>query len=147
MKEPVKKSIDGKEYIFARLPVKQSLKQLMKIMKIAGPAIGIAVGSKTSGASISSIMDKDIDIEAIVKTICDNLDEDAVFEIIDIFMADILFEGQPLINIFDVHFGEHGLIHLGKVIVEATKAEYGDFFAGKLGGLMAESPPGTTLGK
>ena len=143
MNELVKKSIDGKEYIFARLPVKHSLKQLIKIMKIAGPAIGAAANTKGVN-SVSSIMDSDVDIESVMKNLCDHLEEDSVFEIIDIFMANILFEGNKLIDIFDPHFGEHGLIHLGKVIIEATKAEYGDFFGGKLGGLMAESIPGMT---
>ena len=94
-KEPVKKSIDGQDYIFGRLPVKQSLKQLMKIMKIAGPAIGAA--TKSSGvSSVSSIMDSDIDLESIMKNLCDHLDEDSVFDIIDIFMKNILFEGKLL---------------------------------------------------
>ena len=142
-KEPVKKSIDGQDYIFGRLPVKQSLKQLMKIMKIAGPAIGAA--TKSSGvSSVSSIMDSDIDLESIMKNLCDHLDEDSVFDIIDIFMKNILFEGKLLSDVFDSHFGDHGLIHLGKVVVEAAKAEYGDFFGGKLGRLVSVNLPGTT---
>lgn len=141
-KEPVKKSIDDLDYIFGRLPVKQSLKQLMKIMKIAGPAIGAA--TKSSGvSSVSSIMDSDIDLESIMKNLCNHLDEDSVFDIIDIFMKNILFEGKLLSDVFDAHFGEHGLIHLGKVVVEAAKAEYGDFFGGKLGGLVNANLPGT----
>ena len=141
-REPVKKSIDGQEYLFGRLPVKQSLKQLMKIMKIAGPAIGAAAG-KSDVKSVSSIMDSDVDIESIMKNLCENLEEDSVFEIIDIFMENILFNGTILSQVFEPHFSEHGLIHLGKVVVEAAKAEYGSFFGGKLGGMLNKDLPGT----
>lgn len=144
-KEPVRKNIDGTDYIFGRLPVKQSLKQLMKIIKIAGPAIGSAANSSgASKVSVSSIIESDLDIEAIMKNLCASIEEDSVFEIIDIFMENVLFEAQPLSVIFEAHFSERGLGHLGKVVMEATKVEYGSFFAGKLGGLMENGLPGTT---
>lgn len=142
--EPVTKTIDGKAYIFGRLPVRQSIKQLIKIMKIAGPALGVAANSLDSG-DLASIMEADFDYEKVITNLCDNLGEDAVEQITDIFMANILFNGNTLIDIFDAHFQELGLVHLGKVVMEAAKAEYGSFFAGKLGNLTKQvEEPGMT---
>lgn len=145
-KEPVRKSIDGIDYIFCRLPVKQSMKQLIKIMKIAGPALGAAANSLDTG-SVKSIMDADLDYELVVKNLCENLDEDAMDAIVDVFMKNTLYGANKVSDIFDPHFQEHGLVHLGKVVTAAAKAEYGSFFAGKLGSLVEGALPGMTQEK
>jgi len=147
--EPVKKSIGGVDYLFCRLPVKQSMKQIIRIMKIAGPAMGAAANSLDSlkGGSLSSIIDADLDFELVISNLCANLNEDSIDLIVDVFMENILVGAEPLINIFDPHFQEHGLGQLAKVVTEAVKVEYGSFFAGKLGGLMGNDNPGITLEK
>lgn len=145
-REPVQKSIDGINYTFCRLPVKQSMKQLIKIMKIAGPALGSAANSLDSG-SIASIMEADLDYESVISNLCDNLDEDSIDTIIDVFMQNTLHGATSLSEIFEPHFGEHGLIHLGKVVAQAAKVEYGNFFGGKLGKLVESGLPGMTQEK
>lgn len=135
MREPVKKTIDGEEYIFCQLPPKKSMKLLTRILRIIGPALGVVVGDKTK---IDDIANLDIKPGMIVSELCSRLDENEVEHIVDTLLSQVHHCGKgELSKVFDEHFGGR-LPHLFNVVFAALEVEYSDFFDGKLGEVIQD---------
>ena len=150
MREPVEKIIDGERYTFCQLPPKRSLKLMMRILRIVGPTLGVAVdgvkGSVTgAGVDVQSLMAADIDLARIVAVLCERLDQNEVEAIVDDLLSQTIHAGQGEVSRkFDALFGGR-LPHLFKVVYAALLVEYSDFLAAGpvLGAfLKAGSAPG-----
>jgi hypothetical protein len=128
MREPVRKVIDGEEYTFCQLPVKQSIRLLTRIIKFIGPSLGIGI----HGEGIRSIADIEIDPGAIISNLCSRIDEQEIEYIIDALLSQVLHNGKGnLQQVFDAHFGGR-IPHLFKVVAAALEVNYGDFLGGVL---------------
>lgn len=146
MREPVRKVIDQQAYVFHQMPAKASLKLLTRIIKIVGAPIGAGVGSM-GGAG--DMLEREINLESVVTSLCDRLDENQVERIIDELLSQARHEGEGEVSAphtFEALFGGN-LPHLFKVVMAAFEAEYGNFFGGKpvLQSLAARA--GMTLAK
>lgn len=131
MREPVEKTIDGEKYTFCQLPPKRSLKLMMRILRIVGPTLGVAVeGARTgAGVDIGALLTTDIDVSRIVSALCERLDENEVEAIVDDLLSQTIHGGKGEVSRqFDVLFGGR-LQHLFKVVYAALQVEYGDFLA------------------
>lgn len=141
MREPVKKVIDGEQYTFCQLPPKKSLKLLTRILKIIGAPIGAAIGTWDGAGpaeDVENILDREIDLGAVVRQLCDRLDENDVEYIVDMLLSQVLHAGKGEVSkVFDEHFGGR-LTHLFKVIFAALEVEYADFFDGKFGDILRD---------
>jgi hypothetical protein len=136
MREPVEKTIDGEKYTFCQLPAKKSLKLLTRLVKIVGPSLGAAVGSVAEGdIDIQTVLDRHLDLGAVVAALCDRLEENEVEAIVDTLLSQVIHAGQGEVSQkFEVLFAGR-LPHLFKVLAAALQLEYGDFLAG--GGVSA----------
>ena len=130
MREPVEKTIDGEQYTFCQLPPKKSLKLLMRLLRIVGPTMGVAMdGARGGRVDVKTLLEADIDIARIVSTLCERLDENEVEAIVDGLLSQTIHAGNGEVSKrFDVLFGGR-LPHLFKVLAEALRVEYGDFLA------------------
>lgn len=130
MREPMRKIIDGQGYVFHQMPAKESLRLLVRITKIIGAPVGAAANSM--GKS-EAALDQDINLESIMSSLCDRLDEHEVERIIDALLSQARHEGEGELSnqqTFEKLFGGN-LPHLLKVVMAAVEAEYGNFFVGK----------------
>jgi hypothetical protein len=136
MREPVEKIIDGEQYTFCQLPAKKSLKLLTRLTRIVGPSLGAALGTSSEGAvGIKAMLDRHLDLGAVVAALCDRLEENEVEAIVDTLLSQVIHAGQGEVSQkFDVLFAGR-LPHLFKVLGAALQLEYGDFLAG--GGVTA----------
>ncbi len=128
MREPVERTIDGETYTFCQMTPTASLKLMVRIARIIGAPMGGIMGDAKVG---KDILEQDIDVPGIVSSICANLDQDEVVEIVKAALSQTIHTGKGEVSKqFDLIFAGR-LPHLFKVVGTALEVEYGDFFGGK----------------
>ena len=136
MLDLVEKVVDGKKYLFHRLPVSLSLKILIRISKIIGPVMGSVfdgLGDDVPG-TMKELLDSDIDFSKITTSLFSTIDEDITISTIQELLAHVMYEGSKVSDIFEVHF-QKDIPHLLKLVGVALEVEYGNFFVE--GGLIS----------
>jgi hypothetical protein len=129
MRDAIVKTIDDFEYTFRQLNARKSIKLFARIVKLIGPSLGYGL----EGQDLKKIMDKPLNYGPMLEKLCARIDEDEVMVIIMDLLDQTTVKGMgEVTKCFDEHFGGQ-IGHLMKVIIEAFKAEYGNFLAGKLG--------------
>ena len=129
-REPIKKSIDGRQYTFYQLPPRKSLRLLIRIFKIIGSPLGNAFDN-IDPKEKDSILDKNFNLGQVVSGLCDRMDVVEVESIIDELLSQVIQDGTGEVsNHFDEIFSGQ-IAHLFKVVYASMEAEYSDFFDGK----------------
>lgn len=133
MKESVNKTIDGKDYTFGQFGAEQSIKVLVRLIKLGGPSFAKILSSGKEGVNLLEQNTEDMDISSAIMEFCSRLEEDLVVSTIKEFMTQVIYkaknneEGGPVINIFDAHFSGN-IFHMFKVFSAALGVQYSDFF-------------------
>ena len=124
-----KKVIDGKTYDVYMLSATTGLTTFLRLVRICGPAIGIAikgVGLKDL-KSIGDIELDSIDFEAIARQIFQSEEEETILDITAKLAEKTFVEGQPLQPMYEVHFqGKIG--KLFRWLTFALEVNFSDFF-------------------
>ena len=129
--------IDGVEYTFTKYPLKKSMRMLTKVTKVLGQPVVEILGAKEG---IESLMDKEIDTEAVGKSLAamaTQFEGDDLYDLIkDICTCVIAKEteisgdkvvGGQLDKNFDLHFAKR-MTAMFMVTAQALKHNYQDFF-------------------
>lgn len=128
MKENMVKTIGEHEYQFFMLPAMESVKLFTRIVKLISPALSLL-----SGDDKTSVLERKIDIEQVVKALQNSLDENEVEYVINKLFSQTICTGVGQLSdraVVNEHF-KGNLSHLFKVVWGALEAQYGDFLAGK----------------
>ena len=129
MRENKTKTIDGEDFTFYQLNPFKANRLLIKLVKIAGPALGSLANSKDV-KGVQGLMDSDFDAKALLDSLCDKLDEDQVDSIFKELLSQVHHSGEGSLEkeaACDVFFkGKINLMY--KVVFAALEAQFGDFF-------------------
>ncbi|MCK5127628.1 MAG: hypothetical protein KAR42_15330 [candidate division Zixibacteria bacterium] len=129
MKENKTKTIDGQDFTFFQLNPFKANRLLIKLVKIAGPALGSLANSKDVNG-VQDLMDADIDAKGLLDSICEKLDEDEIEEMFKKLLSQVhCSEVGELSNeshCDTVFKGKISLMY--KVVFAALEAQFGDFF-------------------
>lgn len=128
-KEPVEKTIEKETYIFYYLTPRISMKVLVKLTKIIGPALG-AVFPKDKSIKINDILDMDIKIGDAINMLVEKIDADETQMIIDTLFASIICKGRGKLS-EEVVYNElftGDLKLLFAVLTKSLEVQYGNFF-------------------
>lgn len=128
MRDPIKKTIDGKCYTFCSLRFKKSRSVALKIANIIAPT----VAEGTTG-NPANLLDKKIDPSTAIKILFERIEEDSVNYIFDSLLEDCLCDGKrighpdEMNSLHDALFSGQ-MVHYVKVVIAAFQAEYSSFF-------------------
>lgn len=130
--------IDDKKYEFEKWGAEESLSNLIKLSKIIGKPLGLAIGAfKQEEKEETSLFDtdmKDINIDMLglaLQALTENLDESACIALIKKLSSQHVLCDGAKIN-FNTHYADR-LDHLFRVVGAALEVQYGNFFAAVLG--------------
>lgn len=132
------REIDGHEYQFARWGAKKSTKILIRLSRILGEPLSLAITSikgdkQTRG---KSVLDRDFDMDIIgkaVRSLFERMsDENEVLDLIENLTSgdNVFSDGKKVI--FDLHYQDR-LGHMAKVLYAALEVQYGNFFGDVIG--------------
>lgn len=130
--EPSQVTIDGTTYLIGMLTPKKSVPLLMKVFKIIGPSMGSALGNVGKGKKdIKNLLDAKVNLSEVIGLLAERIDEDNVMQIIHTLLSTVTPLGEEnssnLSEKFNSYFiGRHLLLF--KILIEAAKVQYGDFF-------------------
>ena len=127
MKEVVTRQVGEHEYIFSQFGAKKSTKTLIRIAKMVGKPITLAMSSAVGSGSI---LERKIDLSLLsqaVEALTQNLDEDASLKLIEELIGGdaVLCDGKKID--FDTHY-QGRLEHMFAVLNAALEVQYGNFF-------------------
>ncbi len=135
--------IDDATYEFEKWGAEEALSTLLKIAKIAGKPIGLAVGAIMGGEEekgTKGLLEKKISpdlLGLVFDSLTDKLDEGVVVSLIKKIGSEKVLCNGAKIN-FNKHY-EDRLDHLLKVVAAGLEVQYGNFF-GALLGLVGKKP-------
>lgn len=137
--------IDGHKYEFSKWGAKESLRILLKLGKVVGKPLGLALGALQPGASLTAVLDKDVKGDLLgraLDALTMSMDEETCFHLIEKFSTDgVMCNGKP-INM-DLHY-EDRLMHLFKVVRAGLEVQYGNFSDAILGSVRLQRPAPST---
>ncbi len=137
--ELIKRTIDGEEYEFQKFGAKQSLRVLLRLTKIVGEPMALAINSVKGNGPL---LDRNINGEVLamaVRALTNQMDENVVLDLIEELTAkDNVLCGGKKIN-FNTHY-EGKIPHLFKVLSAALAVQYENFFADLLGLVKLQQP-------
>lgn len=127
MLELIPRTVDGTEYQFSQFGAKRSLKLLLKLSKIVGKPLAMAVASADGSGSL---LDKQLNpnmLAQAVEALMERIEESEALEIIETLTSGdgCLCKHQKIV--FDLHY-EGRLPHMFKVLFAALEVQYGNFF-------------------
>lgn len=128
-KEPIEKTIENETYIFYYLTPRISIKVLVKLTKIIGPALG-AVFPEDKSIKINDILDMDIKIGDAINMLVEKIDADETQMIIDTLLTSIICKGRGKLSeeaIYNELFTGN-LKLLFTIVKESLEVQYGNFF-------------------
>jgi len=138
------RKVNGKSYQFFKLPVKKSIRILIRLAKIIGVSVGKAlstedikkeINKKKTAQKKGGLLETDIDIGGFIDGLTGRLDEDEVIEIIEEILQFIHqhVKNQDYKKIdLEIDFQDN-LGDLVGVIKEALLINYSDFFGAAFG--------------
>lgn len=133
--------IDSIEYEFYCLKTSEALKTLTYILKVASESLGKVIAGARSVDNIKSILDNDdIDIEGIISSIVNRLDDPRTLEVAQTLVSSVYRNGKKLD--FDTYF-KGKILHLSKVLMQAGRVNFSDFLeelSGKLDTSQIKTP-------
>jgi hypothetical protein len=146
MRQPVKKAVNGRTYVFHLLKPSRALSILTRLGKIGLPAFGAVFGK---GGLDQVGMDDDLkdaakklNLDDAFKMLAERLDDAEVVRIVEELMSTVEI-GSEKLN-WEKEF-EGDILGLLAVTKAALEVNYGDFFGVLFGGQEAK-PEGTTPG-
>ena len=129
MKENKTKKIDEQDFTFYQLNPFKANRLLIKLVKIAGPALGSLANSKDV-KGVQDLMNADIDAKSLLDSICEKLDEDQIELMFKELLSQVHCSGVGELskeaNCDAVFKGKISLMY--KVVFAALEAQFGDFF-------------------
>jgi hypothetical protein len=130
--ELIKKTIDGHEYEFQKFGAKPALRMLLRLSKIVGKPLALAV---SAAKGEGNLLDRQVDTNVLamaVEALTNQFDENEVLDIIEELTArdNLLCDGKKVL--FNTHY-EGRLDHLFKVLAAQLEVQYGNFFGAVLG--------------
>ncbi len=134
-RETLQKTIDGVEFLFTELDTRRAYRIHRWLTAHLGQAAGRSVRGIKSLDGINGVKDlldsKNIDLPFILEQlsgVLDNLTDPVVEEYTDYLLDGVLYKGKPLTLDSIVFQGRMKL--LSKVVIEAVKYNFSDFFDG-----------------
>lgn len=128
-KEPIEKTIEKETYIFYYLTPRISIKVLVKLTKLFGPALGAAFPEDKS-IKIKDILDMDIKIGDAINMLIEKIDANETQIIIDTLFASIICKGRGKLSeeaVYNELFtGDLKLLFI--ILKESLEVQYGNFF-------------------
>lgn len=125
--DPRKTPIDGTEYEFYLLPVKEQLRLSTRFFKLGLAPIGKLLAAVASQkGKLADIFKTDFDFGAVLGLIADRLDEEEVLQIVESLLTSVRIASKPVT--LDGNF-QGKLTVLFKVLGEALQENFADFFA------------------
>ena len=126
---------DGTEhtYEFEKFGAEEALENLIKISKIIGKPLGLAMASLKG--EDEGLFEKKIDLNLLALAfdgLTQNLDDKVCVELIKKLTSGKVLCDGVLIKSFNTHYKDD-LFHMFKVLQAALEVQYGNFFAGILG--------------
>jgi hypothetical protein len=126
MRQEVRKSVNGKDYIFYQFGASEGLKVWFRILKIIGTPIGALASKATSGIKTDV---REIGIDKAVEMLCQNIEADEVLTLIKDVLSQVTYEWKRLNDIFDVHFAGN-YMQIFDVLYVSLEVNYKDFLLG-----------------
>jgi hypothetical protein len=127
----IDKTIDGKKYTIGQKTPSESLKQLTKLIKLAGIPLAKALDIK-SIKSMEKMVEEEFDFSELIISLVERLDEDDVLAtVIKILDQTLASPGGECDKHFDTIF-QGNLRHLMNVVIAALRVEYDSFFKDSL---------------
>lgn len=126
MRQEVRKSVNGKDYIFYQFGASEGLKVWFRILKIIGTPIGAIASKATSGIKTEV---RELGIDKAVEMLCQNIEADEVLILIKDILSQVTHDGKRLSDIFDVHFAG-AYMQIFDVLYVALEVNYKDFLLG-----------------
>lgn len=122
--------IDDHKYEFSKWGAEDSLRTLLKLGKVVGKPMGLALDALKPGESMSGILDKrqrgDL-VSTVISALTDSMDESTCFQLIQKFTTQGVFSNGAPVKSMDLHYQDR-LMHLFKVAKAAVEVQYGSFF-------------------
>lgn len=122
--------IDDQKYEFSKWGAEDSLRTLLRIGKVVGKPMGLALDALKPGDSLAGVLDKgkrgDM-VSTVITALTESMDESTCFQLIQKLSTQGVFcKGAP-VKSMDVHYQDR-LMHLFKVAKAALEVQYGSFF-------------------
>lgn len=121
-----RRDIDGAEYAFSKWGAKKSTKILIRLSKIVGKPLGLALASfQGEGKLLQRVVDTKL-IGMAFEALTQNLDADEALDLIEELTAkdNVLCDNKKIV--FDLHY-QNRLDHMFKVLGAALEVQYGNF--------------------
>lgn len=122
----IEKEIDGIKYEFEKWGAEEALDTLLKISKVAGKSLGIALSSLTTTEEGPNFLALAFD------ALTGNMDEKLCMSLVKKLTSEKVFCQGAKIQSFSVHYQDR-LMHMFKVAQAALEVQYGNFFEELLG--------------
>jgi len=140
--------IDGSMYEFQKWGAEEATATLLKMTKIAGKPLGMAVAAIFDGDPREKKLKKQVPpdmIAQIFDAFSESMDEGVCMTLIKKFTSGgkVFCEGAP-VKSFDQHYADK-LLHMFNVLRAALEVQYGNFFAGLLGGVGLNRQPSSKM--
>lgn len=126
MRQEVRKSVNGKDYVFYQFGASEGLKVWLRILKIIGTPIGALASKATSGIKTEV---RELGIDKAVEMLCQNMEADEVLILIKDVLSQVTYDGKRLNDIFDVHFAG-AYMQIFDVLYVSLEVNYKDFLLG-----------------
>lgn len=119
--------LDGQTYTLHYLNTSDALKVLTFMTQVLGKPLSKLAGNLLKGESnnLENILDSEANIEDAVSSLIEGLNDPDIHIIIEKICTSVSINGQKLI--FEVHF-QGKILHLCKLVIEALKYNFNDFF-------------------
>lgn len=126
--------VDGINYAFTKWGAEESLANLLKLSKLIGKPLGLAMGAFAKEGD-KSLFDKEINFDILslaIDALMSNMDEAMCISLIKKLSSQGVLFGEGAKITFNTHY-EDRLDHLFKVVYAGLEVQYGNFFNAMLG--------------
>ena len=132
--KPERKEIDGETFEFYFLPIEKSMKTLVKLFKIVGPAMGELAEAVPEGGNVDAMLDEEVAASAFIRglaIVADRVSDEEIWEICRT-MIDRTKDSKGM-DIQTASYFEGRPMHLLKVAGTSIWFNYKDFLKGFVG--------------
>ena len=125
MRNEIKRTINGKEYLFYQFGASQGLKVWVRLVKLVGNSVGILASDVINKGGLKADVGT-LKIDKAIESLCLSLDEDDTLELVKEIFSQVMYKGQRLDEVFDAHF-QSDYMSIFEIIKIALEVNYKDF--------------------
>jgi hypothetical protein len=127
----IEKEVDGLKYEFEKWGAEESFETLLKLTKLAGKPLGMALASFVGDKGMDQDVSPDL-LAMAFEGLTGNMDEKVCMSLMKKLTSEKVFCNGAKVSNFSVHYQDR-LMHLLKVAKAALEVQYGNFFEELLG--------------